>query len=493
MKSDFLKLIIAFVLISIYTISAYAQNDPYHALSRGMLSQMKQAFVEADTLVGTEAINWKLQLRVPGVGRVNCEYNSKRGRGLVPTRTVNGLVVQDDSPILLLQGKYESNLASGPLAGSIFNDRGTDVLYVSFYASNRDGDVEFYDIKVPLSQGDSVYSRITRARKSKNRCAAPSHESVLHTLQRSLESQPVTQQKALLSIDADKAWSEMHGSSANNFLSTIVNNVITVYLTDTTTTVELVRQNIFPSKTFGSASQDIEVALDEFQAFIPNQSYFGTADSYHLMSAISYPGGLGIANFNVLCRTPSRSMGVNAYTTLSDTAVTLAHELGHNASATHDDPGGPSIMSISFFEPPLTFATKARGEIMGHMAKNGDSCIGTEEVVPEDPLDFAETYLTRIQEIINRAKKPLTDRTKKRKKKNIRSARSEIKSKIRELITLEGTSGDTIRDGLPNYSLASLRKAQKQAKKGSSTKVTANLTKKKWKQFTKTITTLLGN
>ena len=209
-----------------------------------------------------------------------------------------------------------------------------------------------------------------------------------------------------LSIDADSAWNGIFGSNSNNRITSYLNEAEVIYEQDLGITFNVVRQNVFTSTSFGTTG-----AVDKlcnYQYYITGgtsiapsdcnltassgpQSFFGSADSYHLFTGENLAGStIGIAYVGTICSSPANAIGLTQYTSEAITPVTFAHELGHEFAAIHDGSSGwngikeascPSTSTAFVMgaavggTPPDNFSSCSRNLINEFVDLHGDSCL----------------------------------------------------------------------------------------------------------------------
>jgi|GEM_PF-5162243 len=101
-------------------------------------------------------------------------------------------------------------------------------------------------------------------------------------------------------------------------------------------------------------------------------------DTWYLNNGQRDYGVIGLGFLGTICQhhTPSESLALSEYLNDTLTPVIMAHEIGHNLGAGHDELGG-GIMGpvLNPNNPSTTFSTKSRNEILAALQAIGYSCL----------------------------------------------------------------------------------------------------------------------
>jgi len=152
-----------------------------------------------------------------------------------------------------------------------------------------------------------------------------------------------------LGMVGDFEYFSAHGGSSAADIAEIINSVDGIYQAEIGVTVQLLTTVIFTSSQDPFSSSTVPgTLLSEFGNWKaandnnPSQSMYGT-DLAHIITGRNLDGNvIGIAYLDVLCASGS-GVGVNQDFSSDVNMLTLlvAHEMGHNFAAPHDNQSGP--------------------------------------------------------------------------------------------------------------------------------------------------------
>lgn len=208
-------------------------------------------------------------------------------------------------------------------------------------------------------------------------------------------------QRAEIGLVADYEYFVKHGASSAADLADLLNAVDGVYTAEVGVTLNLLTTVIYTTSNDPfSGTTNPSTLLGEASTFRnandnnPGQLLYG-ADLAHLVTGRDLDGStIGIAWLGSLCST-YYGMGVSQdYTaSLYNMTLLLAHEMGHNFSAPHDNQGGSACSyepGMYIMNPSLSgslqqkFSTCSKNMIAQHVS--GASCLEMVDPGPPAPL-----------------------------------------------------------------------------------------------------------
>lgn len=182
-----------------------------------------------------------------------------------------------------------------------------------------------------------------------------------------------------LATDADFEWFQIYGSASNTQIASLVNSAAAIYQRDLDLDFTIRNQHAWTTNTDPFTVSDANGLITQFQSALVGSPYLGTADVYHLFTGRTLSFGvIGIAFVGTVCNSPQNAVSLTAHVNSAVDALTFAHEVGHNFSASHVVTSPPSIMDPS--TPPgqvAQFATESVAEISNHVQTYGSLCLAS--------------------------------------------------------------------------------------------------------------------
>lgn len=239
---------------------------------------------------------------------------------------------------------------------------------------------------------------------------APGHnalDSILRSMEEEIEGTeasgleaPQLQTRAGLAYSADIAteadyeYYQVYGANTNSQIAGIINQVNGIFENEVNLSIELSYQSVWASSSDPYTSSTTSGVLDQFRSYWNANQGSVPRDVAHLFSGRTYSDAAGRAWLDVVCNNPGYSYGLTANYPAWATKI-VAHELGHNFDASHDDAfsppaatcngSGPLMCSIIQSSGANVFSSQSKTDINLHIGGN-DSCL--------DPVGWceAETY-----------------------------------------------------------------------------------------------------
>lgn len=341
---------------------------------------------------------------IPGKGRVRMRFNQIRRPIVDTTLTSSDGTEAANQAVLLLSGTVRHRTGTSTLAGSIYHRGNTPYLFASFQSHRRrSGRPYYYRVTVPL-EGPRPTALLTRQSLSVHTdkaCGATAPSTIIpqsSSIQALAIETIETQKRIDISIDADQDLFNLFGTETSAKIQTMINESNTIYSRDLSVVLNVTRINVFTDSTGDFGSTDPFAKLTAFRDYTVAQNFFGDQDAYHLISGQSFDGNIiGLAWLSSICSAPSRSFGINQYTTLSHTPLTFSHELGHNFGGEHVDQNPPTIMSPAISFSATGFSDDSITQISDYIDSNS-SCLAVvdedgEEVIGSDPETVIDVTL----------------------------------------------------------------------------------------------------
>lgn len=186
-----------------------------------------------------------------------------------------------------------------------------------------------------------------------------------------------------LATEADYEYYLLYGANTNSQILGIINQVDGVYKGELALNLQVVYQSVWTVVGDPYTSTNYNTLLGEFTTYWNNNRGGVARDLAHLFTGKDLDGSvIGVAYLAVLCSSPTSSYGLSQNYSLMTKLV--AHEIGHNAAANHDDqvspPGatcngfGPIMCSFIQNSGPNLFSDRSKTDITNYVNTYG-SCL----------------------------------------------------------------------------------------------------------------------
>jgi hypothetical protein len=205
----------------------------------------------------------------------------------------------------------------------------------------------------------------------------------LPTGKSTLAKSGTTHRRLDLATEADHEYSSIYGVNANQQIQGVINQVDGIYRPELSGILRIVFQSVWTTSSDPYTASDSEVLLNQFRNYWnANRGDVGR-DAAHLFTGRDMDGNtIGIAWVGIICNNPSHAYGVSQNSGLM--AKLVAHEIGHNLAANHDDEvsppastcNGSGTIMCSFIQAngPNSFSQRSKNDISSHITSHG-SCL----------------------------------------------------------------------------------------------------------------------
>jgi len=278
--------------------------------------------------------------------------------------------------VILLRGKFSERRTGKQqiLTGSLYDDGTLNILFEGGGKRKR-----LYHLRGPLSEGETVL-RVQSVPKSiggDSFCGGKAHSTVKSSTSTSSDGNVVGTATALkvlsIATDADYEYYNIHKANTDAHIATVINAASAIFEEQMGITLEVKNQHVFTSSsTSPYTSTSSESLLEQFLAYGEQHRHLGSAHNYFLFSGKKWEGNVaGIAFMGVTCLHPDVAYGATRNFSAPYDALVLAHELGHNLGADHDQGTVPATLMY----PALSssgqnrFSTKSKNEMTSHLSK----------------------------------------------------------------------------------------------------------------------------
>jgi hypothetical protein len=189
-----------------------------------------------------------------------------------------------------------------------------------------------------------------------------------------------------IATDADFEFFQLHGTASNDVILGILNQVDGIYFAELNMGFTVTFQNVWATADDPYTTTDAETLLDEFTNVWRETRAEVGRDVAHLFTGKDLDGStVGIAWVDVVCNNPSFAYGLSQDRRFFIMKI-VAHELGHNFSARHDDQlippaavcdnHGPLMCSSVQRWGANVFSQTSKDAIVAHVNADG-TCLDT--------------------------------------------------------------------------------------------------------------------
>lgn len=316
-----------------------------------------------------------------------------------------------------LKFRHKGRKELRPLTAALSRDSGR--LSIRFALPRRStGSTSFYLAEIPQI-GDARLKRTPSLAATGRSCghaldsAATAQSPSAHPPQPEgikLASSAATYKEIDIAVVADNLYLTRSGggqSAVSERIISLFDQVSAIFERDLGITIRLSQLHLLGSSSGLFSSDNAEVLLQEIEAAAPS---LGSADIYHLLTGRNIFGLIGDKpNYNVIgLAYLAQACTQNGYPyslteKFSDTLdyLAIAHELGHNFGANHDQFNTtPSTIMFPALPPSqVKFSPFSRGEIVTNYLEGGfyNFYPGADNTVPTPiPLPIRESCLTEV-------------------------------------------------------------------------------------------------
>ncbi len=347
---------------------------------------------------------FRLSFRARGIGRVTLTFSTKWNKRWVATSGSLLHARKDSKGVHLLRGKAtvlnskKQKRRKLPLAAVIYDSHDGAYTFRATLRSPRRK--SSYELLASLPSSTSriprvEVRRIPHSSLQEATCSAlghnphPDHNHLAPSPHQRLEGDVLVE----LTTIADGDFTALYGADTNAVIAGIVNTTNVFYHNELGLELEIIGQHSFDDSSDPySSTTDPEDLLDDFTYIHPPSDTFGTSDLFHLFTGRDLNSGvIGIAWVGHVCD-PFQNTAISQHVdNEASRAVLLAHEIGHNFGAHHDQPidGYEHIMRPVINPDANTFSLRSKHDIAEHVSTrsciDGGGASGTPTPTPTPP------------------------------------------------------------------------------------------------------------
>ena len=368
------------------SFAANLHASPYHATLTA--PRIHAAAIKTDHtqrgVVVTPIDPITIRTRVPSLGAVVITLSEQRVVNWKSQVTGARGISSDSVTPILLRGTYRSarrvrdTFGDRPIAASIINNQ----LTLSFVSSPRGAHRKvFRYIEVRGSRGALVNARVRAIPSTfvaSKGCGAPlPAPRKKSAAPRTAAASARALNLAEISTDTDVEFFQEYGASSNAEIAAIIDAVDTIYQRDLNIDLSILQQNTFSSSSPYTATTS-NAFLTSFRNYTNTNQHLGAADVFHCFSgkAPFSDGPAGLAYIGVVCFSPDYAYGISQDYGRAVNTVLVAHEVGHNFGADHDNSSQGFIMNPVASGSYDEFSSLSKSVVAEHIANYG-SCLGT--------------------------------------------------------------------------------------------------------------------
>lgn len=285
-----------------------------------------------------------------------------------------------------------------PAAATVILDtNGNLLLTISFVGRGR-WTSRFYQVEIPVARKTATTARVARLQSAPS-FALMSKKCSLDFSTAGLSYPAIVPLKAQgsslqlkMAVDCDAECKARLGSTANAKIAGFVNSINVIYKRQLGLTLKIVKQRTSAPNVYPSAITDPMALLAKFHSY---RNQLGKADVKHLVTGKDLDGnaiGLGYSGCcypntksrscsleefqaGTLCYCSEYNQALSQQFNVVFTPVIMAHEIGHNAGASHDPVGQGVMGAVLGDNPPNGFSSYSIEEISSFFSSFGDMCI----------------------------------------------------------------------------------------------------------------------
>lgn len=369
-----LPLITGLALLLLSATLASAENNPRHHGSVHVLS--------CDEMLQSGSGSCLITLRSKIGGTLKVKLRPTLARGLSPTKHFHANAFKHQRRFTVAASTVGDDLR---ISLTNFRRRNFFMSYtLSRQSIQRHGDGEYgAQLKrmpgyLKLGCGTDTVSQVLQQ-----------NDQVANTL---ALSQPLSASELDVWAVADTDFVTLYSSTAEAEMQDAENWAVALYQSDLDITLST--ENTLLSSTNGLTSSDADTLLGAFKTYGNSQSS-PLRDAAILFSGKDFNGStLGLAFFEVVCKSPTSAYGVIEGTTSAITKIIFSHELGHIIGAAHD-PQNEGVMKPSLSGDMSFFSAFSISEVTNYLASYGSCVTGSSSFTATLALTLSEVGDTK--------------------------------------------------------------------------------------------------
>jgi hypothetical protein len=204
-----------------------------------------------------------------------------------------------------------------------------------------------------------------------------------------------------VATEADYEYYSLYGSNTNYQIQGVLNQVDGIYQANHNIAILIQSQSVWTTSNDPYSASDSLTLLNQFRNYWNAYRSNYTRDVAHLFTGRAPAEAIGRAWLGVVCNSPGYAYGVSYDFSLM--AKLVAHEIGHNLGASHDDEvsppadacygSGPIMCAYIQTYGPDVFSSRSVSDISWHVNQHGScmSDLGCENRCHEE-YDYCTMY-----------------------------------------------------------------------------------------------------